>query len=163
MCENGGGGNGRGGSEEADAAGLCGDDGFDGSASGALRFGSGDSRPALLRLEHSRSLAISSSCTTSGELVAVESSTCQEKNDLEPTFYSQKLFVWLMGKKIENDQKRINFTTKNHITPFRRFSHLLLFGVAVPLHNLLSFALPLLLFEAFRFTPLGPTILEPHL
>lgn len=80
ICENGGGGSGRGGSEEADGAGLWGDDGFDGSASGALRICSGDSRPALERLEHSLSRTISSSWTTSGELVAVESSTSKKNN-----------------------------------------------------------------------------------
>lgn len=64
MCENGGGA-GLGGSDDADAAGLCGDDGLDDDGSAAMLLWwwrvdcSGDSRPPLLRLEHS--LTISSS------------------------------------------------------------------------------------------------------
>lgn len=57
WCGNGGG-TSLGGSEEADGVGLCGEEGFEGTASGALRICSGDSLP-LPRLEHS--LAISSS------------------------------------------------------------------------------------------------------
>lgn len=71
WCGNGGG-TGLGGSDEADGVGLCGDDGFDGTASGALLTCSGDSWP-LPRLEHS--LAISSSCAgASGELTGLISS-----------------------------------------------------------------------------------------
>lgn len=76
SCGNGGGA-GLAGSEEAEGAGLCGDDGFDGTASGALRTCSGDSLPLLL-LEHSRTVS-SSWPPLSGELPAFMSSICVEK------------------------------------------------------------------------------------
>lgn len=73
-----GGGNGLGaGASElaADGAGLRGDDGFDGTASGALRVCSGDSGLPLLRLGHSRPTPSSSTVAVSGEPEALISSS----------------------------------------------------------------------------------------
>lgn len=47
--------------------------------------------------------------------------------------------------------------------PQRTYLYLLLLGVVVSFDHIVTFALSLLLFQAFSLSPFGSTILEPHL